>query len=109
MAAIRSSCCNPSPATTSFCQANNKRSSDLRSAGMPHEKDPSQEPATETRFDELCETAATGTGARRLALPGLREHAAITGASPQIPQPFGQRYRTELDHSLRSMPRAHPL
>jgi hypothetical protein len=54
------SCCNPSPATTSFCPAHNRKLFDLRSPGRPREQNPVQEPATETRFDELWQTATPG-------------------------------------------------
>ena len=48
-----------------------------------------QEPATQTRCEQLPRTAPAGTGARRLAMPGLRQHAAPAGTPPQVPQPIG--------------------
>src|ERR1019366_1031391 len=105
MATIRRSCCSPSRDITSSCRANNRRSFDLRSPGRPREEDPSQEPATQTRFGELSKVAPPGTGARRLAVPTLREHAEPAGTSPQIPQPLGWRLGAKPDHALRGMPR----
>src|ERR1035438_2982741 len=37
-------------------------------------------------------------------MPGLRQHAALPGASPQIPQPVRCRCGTEFDHTVRGLP-----
>src|ERR1039458_6127231 len=108
MATTRRFCCNPSLAITSFCPVLNRRLFSLRSTRTPREEDRSQEPATETRCEQLPRAASAGAATRRLALPGLREHAESAGASPQIPQPSRWRRGTEPDHPLRRMPHAHP-
>ena len=58
--------------------------------------------------NELSQTASAGAGARRLAMPGLRQHAAPAGTPPQIPQPVRRRRRTEPDHAVRRVPRKRP-
>src|ERR1035438_564713 len=55
----------------------NRRHFDLRSLGRPHEEDPSQEPATETRREQLPRIASASSRTRRLALPGLRQQVEI--------------------------------
>ncbi len=56
-------------------QRHNRRRFYPRSAGKPHEEDSRQNPATETRCQQLSQTASAGAGARRLAMPELRQHA----------------------------------
>ena len=68
-------------------------------------KIPAKTPRLRLDANELPRTASAGAGARRLAMPGLRQHAAPAGTPPQIPQPVGWRRGTEPDHTVRGVSR----
>jgi hypothetical protein len=98
---IRRSYCAASLATTSSCPAHNTRPFSRRSAGRPHEEDPLQSPRLIALCDQLPRSASAGNGARRLATPGLRQHAAPADTPLQVSRSIGRRGGTESHRAVR--------